>query len=740
MAMLMMVAGIFASGQVIIQNKPIGSDVNKSNKVLFSQPNIDKTQYDVFQNPYSTVYMPKQSKQAEENQQMVNVTCQFVYDENVYRPGFDGFIYNEQERYNMRFDWGNKQLTASVPRGTYDIISCFYGLDIEITGLQLIIVKEQIEISSDTIIELRQDEIKNKVECVARNQDGERFMHALGYYDENGQYIVTQDGNVDVTDTEISIRGGGITYDIGTTCVGGLFSDPYASFADLYINDVSDRYSIVIAKTAYNDATQTFWVNKYSPENVQVGTMDNNAGDYRHTIETYKPSILGQKSDVKGIYVFPRVMHKDYIVTTGTNAFYPSENKDEINLEVYLNNPLEEGSSNVLAEFWFVDNIHMDISTVNEYVSHDDGSYEIVEKADTSYFQECNVAVPMVVNNGEIYYYNKGAQEHHPNIYYGGQPFVYDEFRNFNYIAHPAFSFTKSQKGMDWGTTVPVGSLCNETYYIDSQGVNYMRLSCDYYGQLGELRMSDLDALTMSLKYNGDEVCNDYFKLKSLAQDMVQQQLHPGTIDAAFVNENVEVDGLTGCNTMEVHFDQTQEDAVAPTMRMLQLRNTDDIVTNRFAQADEGILQFACGDFDYHFEGTFGWFDCNEAPNVEVSYAPYREDNWNELEVEEVPELFFLPGFGNFFRGSLASVTGEAYQGWFDLKIRLEDAAGNWQEQVISPAFCIDNLAYSSIATPRSENVREVARYNLAGQRVDSNATGVVIVKMSDGTARKVVL
>ena len=383
----------------------------------------------------------------------------------------------------------------------------------------------------------------------------------------------------------------------------------------------------------------------------------------------------------------------------------------------------------------------MDISTNYEYVFHDDGSYEIVEKADTSYFPDLNVAVPMVVNNGEIYYYNKGAQEHDPNPMYGGQPFFVDEFRNRNYIAHPAFSFTKSQKGMDWGTTVPVGSLCNETYYIDSQGVNYMRLSCDYYGQLGELRMSDVDALTMSLKYNGDEVCNDYFKLKSLAQDMVQQQLYPGTIDATFVNENVEVDGLTGCNTMEVHFDQTQEDAIAPTMRMLQLRSTEDMVTNRFAQADEGLLQFACGDFDYHYnnESHFGWFDCDEAPTVEVSYAPYGEDNWNELEVEEIPELFFLPGFGNFFRGSLAGVTGEALNGWFDLKIKLTDAAGNWQEQVLSPAFRIDDLAYSSVANIGSDNAHEVARYSIDGKRVDASHRGVTIIKMSDGTARKVI-
>ena len=70
----------------------------------------------------------------------------------------------------------------------------------------------------------------------------------------------------------------------------------------------------------------------------------------------------------------------------------------------------------------------------------------------------------------------------------------------------------------------------------------------------------------------------------------------------------------------------------------------------------------------------------------------------------------------------------------------MTDAAGNWQEQVISPAFRIDNLAYSNVATVGKDNAREVARYNLAGQRVDGDAKGVVIVKMSDGTARKILV
>ena len=211
-----------------------------------------------------------------------------------------------------------------------------------------------------------------------------------------------------------------------------------------------------------------------------------------------------------------------------------------------------------------------------------------------------------------------------------------------------------------------------------------------------------------------------------------------GEVDATIVTENVDVDGLAGSNKTQVHYTADAEDETPPTMTMLHFKGNNGDVTDRFNNAEEGILEFTAGDFNIYITPMNVQYNDRQMPeSVKVSYSPYGEDNWDELPVEEVPENYW-PVMGWFYTGSLGGVTGEAYEGWFDLKIRLEDAAGNWQEQVISPAFRIDNLAYSGSATPRSDNVREVARYNLAGQRVDSNATGVVIVKMSDGTARKV--
>jgi hypothetical protein len=156
------------------------------------------------------------------------------------------------------------------------------------------------------------------------------------------------------------------------------------------------------------------------------------------------------------------------------------------------------------------------------------------------------------------------------------------------------------------------------------------------------------------------------------------------------VNNNISVDGVSGENYMIVAYDENNEDLCAPTLQMLHFVNNDGTITTHFATADEGTLEFAGGDFNWHDEDGNWWFDEKEA-TVCVEYAPYQSDDFTELEATEVPELYTMPGFGHFYRASLASVDKESTNGWYDLRIRLTDAAGNYQLQTISPAFKIDD-------------------------------------------------
>ena len=306
-----------------------------------------------------------------------------------------------------------------------------------------------------------------------------------------------------------------------------------------------------------------------------------------------------------------------------------------------------------------------------------------------------------------------------------------------DYPGNPHFSFTDQQKALAYGTGCPINAVMAQNSYQEWLGGKYSSLMFVYLGRYGEVRASDEASATLKITYNQDSViCTD---ATAMMMDMYNFAMEhkEGQIDVDMVNANVEVDGLPGKNHTHVFYDWAQEDWTAPTLQMLWLRDNDGIIIDRFASGDEGVLEFAGGDFNFHQADRF-WFDC-QPQTVEVSYSPYDADTWEAFTVEEVPENFFMPGFGYFYRGELSQVEGNGEKGWFDLKIKLTDQSGNWQEQVISPAFRIDDHAYSSVANVGKDNAHEVARYSLDGKRVDANHRGVTIIKMSDGTARKVI-
>ena len=103
---------------------------------------------------------------------------------------------------------------------------------------------------------------------------------------------------------------------------------------------------------------------------------------------------------------------------------------------------------------------------------------------------------------------------------------------------------------------------------------------------------------------------------------------------------------------------------------------------------------------------------------IEVSYAPYGTDEWLPLEGVEHQSEFDDLYFGHFYQGSLAGVNTPSENGWFDLKFRLVDEAGNWQEQTLSPAFRIDALVQSAVTDVKADRNTDNAIYNLAGQRM----------------------
>ncbi|MDD6474051.1 MAG: T9SS type A sorting domain-containing protein, partial [Sodaliphilus pleomorphus] len=169
-----------------------------------------------------------------------------------------------------------------------------------------------------------------------------------------------------------------------------------------------------------------------------------------------------------------------------------------------------------------------------------------------------------------------------------------------------------------------------------------------------------------------------------------------------------------------------------------------------------GVLEFSCGDFRNN------GVEVSAPASVKVEYAPYGTSDFFNLPVEQVPEYYYMPGLGYYYRGSLETVNAASPNGWFDLRITLTDSVGNMQRQVISPAFKISSLtgvrdvalqngvsiyAVQSMIYINGIDNPSVDIYDLSGRHMISTngnhvdaglAPGIYIVKASCGKTTQV--
>ena len=639
--------------------------------------------------------------------QMVNVTIQLEYDASVCNPPFMVQAYNTDD------PWGSgggpgflsfENYTSQIPVGCYDIAATFDG------NAHYIVIKELVDIHSDTTIILDQSTATNHIEITAKKPNGDIFDPSV--YDYSGQMI--HEGNIDEGFFMSTIMRKSDHKDIY-----GVMG--FAARFDFYVNDLSDRLIYDDVHLYFDFESSSIYVLSYASMDFQF-PLENNLADWEYLEEPFQPSAVG-----KGEYECFGVNFTRSLNGLGTEIGNSTTDVTGETAKVYVNAPRRNDGYTFL--------LNTAYSHGEEVITNYMDNEGNIVFSDTTVEQYPIHSVPTFVENGVKSYINNGPiadfrADLRRFAYHNEDGLVAEHV----YPGNPAFAFTEAQKTSNFGSSTPICLFVYNSWENETPDWQFT-----YVGRYGEAREVDRLAVDLSMQVNGEEVCSDINQFNDYMYDASRPT---GVVDITMTNENVVVDGLQGRNFAQMHIDQTQEDPDGPTVTMLWFKDNENRITDRFATSQDGLLEFSAGDFNAMYDPSlslYTWFECAK-PEVEVSYAPYGEDAWDTLEVEEIPENFYMPCFGHFYRGSLAGVTGEGLNGWFDLKIRLEDAAGNWQEQVISPAFRIDDQAYSGVATVGSDNAREVARYNLAGQRVDANHHGVTIIKMSDGTVRKILV
>lgn len=627
---------------------------------------------------------------------------------------------------------------CEVPAGTYDIVSSVLckGSKESSTAGMAIVIKELVNISTDTTIYIHHADATNAYHIKTTKPNGDELV--LDNYNLDENYMIKDTvvkGNVKFINDDIFLHLKNNGYVFHFFCSDVVIFNGGEEPTTIYLNNVSDRYKFIDIRSCIDEDGSLFVCRNENTTMSDHVIKSTSGSKYINYQEKFTPSLsrnLDNESLLAG-FSFETAIN---FINDGGGMYDPIFKAVDGITQVYIDAPMstdEHARYDVLVSPVLADAKNQ---VVNEFTWKDEDGVTHTER-DTSFVYSATSGLPVIINGkGELEYVNASHDEggnfsfHVPE---GGGPVV-------EYPGHPRFSYSPSQKKLSYGSSCPINAFMAQNTDKHFTPGKHSALNCCYIGRYGEVRNGDLLALTSEIKYNDSIICNDYGKLDETMYNFANEGHPDGVITAHFVNKNMMVDGLQGKNVTDINYDQRKQDWTAPTLQMLLFKDQEGNIVDRFSRPEEGTLEFAGGDFNFHVVDNNYWFDCKPQV-VEVSYSPYNEGKWNTLEVAEVPESFYMPGFGYFYRGSLSGVTGKGEKGWFDLKIKLTDLSGNWQEQVISPAFRVDSMQLTAVGEVTDEaSVTEVARYTLDGRTIAEPQRGVNIVKYSDGTVRKVLV
>lgn len=612
----------------------------------------------------------------------------------------------------MPYLWGG-DISAEVPCGNYDVIFCFYNNSNE----PYYVIKEQIDITEDVTISLSPDMATNHITIRNYGPDGNLLRANLEEIDESTGIITTSGGNVDKTklqsmlfqrgDDEGPIR----IYDYQS--YGAMPSEEECLYpaGNIHVSDCSNKYYFFQWRGSYlsNDG---FALSCFTTDNIKTQILDNKADKYVLHEETFNYSPYGKDKPGTGYGIGVITFYKGMWINRNQQYTMDTDPNTE-----------KEGVEGNL-RIWIAD--------------YEDSCNSGVEMAVAGgaidYFKEQIVRpelppqkVPVMLNGAwltAVHGEKKSIAVPTKDAFDSALP-----TNDIYLFSHSEFTYPSDMKTGGYGNNCPINAINIRNYYAPWIEQNTTNLYNYFVGRYGETRWCDNPLITTELKFNGVTIENpDEWSAEA-----------DGIYDITVVDTNIEVDGLPGKNTTTVHYDLRQEDSTPPTIEMLQFKNSEGYITDRFEKAEDGTMIFTAADINY-FMDPVSWEDnySYKPVYITVEYSPYGEDYWTEMAIEEVPELYNENGWGYFYRASLENIDSKADNGWFDVRFSMADAAGNTHVQTVSPAFRINGQVNTGIKTPNIEHKQTT--YDLQGRHVSNGRKGLTIVRSSNGDVHKMVV
>lgn len=629
----------------------------------------------------------------------------------------------------------DEYVTLDLEAGTYDFLAVLNKKDFTsplLSSYDAWVIMEDVEVSGETTLNFDPNTATKHISMRSYNPDGElQRIDTVKFNMTSGTYDVITYGNVgDILVAKyIYHEDYGNPYILFTNLGGAeMVYSPWEGqwkgeewIGDIYVNDVSDKYMFQEFRTTQSKVNEETY---YSV--IRAKCSDTSAtNDYTKYTDPIEFKFVNSPSREKydTSYSFGEVTLSDFC-TYNKELPVIMHSLNGLTKKTYT---IRFCPPSTMPEY---DNL-IDFGFQFGYVDAciDYGDYEEAWKVYSQYI------FPQASGNEW-------------NYSYSANQFVL----NYSPITFEPYDVVTGIDGLNFdynNTDLVVGGTCPiaKIYYYDVPLVwddGSIRLIPaftigGYEGQMGEERNADFIDATYELKVDDEIVASNYEELNNWSNS---EEAHaPAKLTLSMTNRNFKVDDIEGFNDMVIVIDQNKEDHYTPTLTALQFRRADGFVTNRFENAENGTIAIMCGDFNEQLRDdlSYFWFEYGDC-DVTVEYAPNGTDHFTPIAMAKDDSKFHMPGYGAYYSASLEAFAERSTNGWYDLRITLKDAAGNYQQQVISPAVRIGDGTPSSIKAVESDTATEVARYTIDGRAITAPQTGVNIVKMSDGSVKKVLV
>ena len=625
-----------------------------------------------------------------ENETLYTVKCVFPGEYQpyfaIYNPGF----YMES-KHRIWDESGETEIYYfQVPAGTYDVFSHYFS---NVEGMRGFanLVHEDVVVDGDTEINFSHDQLTEKVVIQPLLRDGREALLPVGTYLDHEPWLDLDFTNATATFTYCSYLFFRDGCEPLTSGMSTADFQPAGEDGLLFLsNKLSDKYHFIFQ-----------FVIEDNEEEIQISTTD----------------MVGAKNGIFNSYIKDFVKY-DIPKFSKTPLYYEyGEPKYHASISglLWLNDVQNGGGGKYVEKvspnvYWAQQPMSdgIDLKTPIRIVNvQTERTITWEEENEDGEMEEYSEVVQAEMPALPALYTDKGWEYINQNHAECGN-FSYqcpEEGPIVEYPGVPAYCYFSDQITQPFGNSSPILALMTQVNSFDDATVFLIDPNA-YIGRYGEVRNCDQWTLNTVVSIDGKKAFDsaDGGNLENWCIENSTDGHEKGILEATFTNRNVLVDEtIPGYNITSIKVDERNDDKCTPTPQMLIFKNTAGAITDRFDKAEDGIIEFSAGDFNWVNTGEKFYYTCSEA-DITVECAPYGTGSFTRLDVDEIPENYYMPGFGYFYRGPLANVTEPSENGWYDLRFTLTDKAGNEMVQRISPAFRID--ANVGVTSPSIDGVR----------------------------------